>query len=93
MRVVAAHLAAAISDRGPLDADRGHAAALERGLGGLEHGLSQADRLNHALGAASERALEQARELEQAQERVRQRERDHGWEHELLKVHVMNDNI
>lgn len=84
-RVVAAHLAAAIGDRGPLDADRSHAAALEQELGGLERGLVQADRLNHALGAASERALEQARELELAQERThaRVRERDHGWDHGL----------
>lgn len=86
-RVVAAHLAAAIGDRGPLDADRGHAAALEQELGGLERGLGQADRLNHALGAASERALEQARGLElaeeQAHERERVRERDHGWDYGL----------
>ena len=86
-RLVAAHLAAAIGDRGALDADRSHAAALERGLGALEHGIGEAKRLNHALGAASERALEQTRKLELAQERAhereRVRERDHGWDHEL----------
>ena len=80
-RMVAAHLAATISDRGPLVADRGHTAALERGLGELERGLSQADRLEHALNTAGERALEQTRELERAHERVR--ERDHGWDHGL----------
>ena len=82
-RMVAAHLAAAIGDRGPLDTDRGHTAALEQELGGLERGLGQADRLNHALGAASERAFEKAHEIERAHERTRVRERDHGWDHEL----------
>ena len=79
--MVAAHLATTIGDRGPLDADLGHAAALERGLGELERGVGQADRLDHALGAAGQRALEQTRELERAHERVR--ERDHGWDHGL----------
>ena len=80
-RVVAAHLAATIGDRGSLDADRGHAAALEQELGELERGFVQADRLNRALGAASERALEQTREIELAQERAHAR--DHGWDHGL----------
>lgn len=84
-RVVAEHLAAAIGDRSPLVTDRGHAAALEHGLGGLERGIGQADRLDHALGAAGQRALEQTRELELAHERahVREQERDHGWDYGL----------
>lgn len=80
-RMVAAHLATTIGDRGPLDANRGHAAALEQELGALEHGIGEAKRLDHALGAASERALEQAQEVERALARAR--ERDHGWDHEL----------
>ena len=89
-RMVAAHLAATISDRGPLVADRGHTAALERGLGELERGLSQADRLNHALGAAGERVAERTLTLVQERkahewelERAARRERDRGHDHEL----------
>ena len=80
-RMVAEHLATSVRDRSPLVTDRGHAAALEHGLGELERGVGQADRLDHALGAAGQRALEQTRELERAHERVR--ERDHGWDHGL----------
>ena len=89
-RMVAAHLAATIGDRGALNADRGHTAALERGLGELEHSLSQADRLDHALGAASERVAERTLTLAQERkahewelERTARRERDRDWGHEL----------
>lgn len=78
-RMVAAHLAATIGDRGPVDADRSHAAALERGLRALEHGTEYAEQLNRRLGAASEHALEQAQEIE----RAHVRERDRGWDHGL----------
>jgi len=89
-RMVTAHLAATISDRGPLVADRGHAAAFERGLGALERSLGQADRLNHALGAAGERVAERTLTLVQERkahewelERAARRERDRGHDHEL----------
>ena len=80
-RMVAAHLAATIGDRGPFDADRGHAAAVERRLRALEHGTDDAEQLNRQLSAASERTLKQAQEIEREHARVR--ERDHGWDHEL----------
>lgn len=80
-RLVAAHLAEAIGDRGPLVADRSHAAALERGLGALKHGLDHAKQLNRRLDRASEHALEKAQELELT--RKRGHERDHEWDHEL----------
>ena len=89
-RVVAAHLAATIGDRGPTDADRNHAAALERGLGELEHSLGQAHRLNHELGAAGERVAERTLMLVQERkahewelERAARREHDRGHDYGL----------
>jgi len=84
-RLVAAHFAEAIGDRSPLVADRSHAAAFERRLGALEHGLDHAEQLNRGLGAASEHAFEKAKELELARKRAHERvqERDHGWDHGL----------
>ena len=89
-RMVAAHLATTIGDRGSLDADRSHAAALERGLGELERGLGQADRLDHALGAAGERVAERTLMLVQERkahewelERAARRERDRGHDYGL----------
>ena len=88
--MVAEHLATSVRDRSPLVTDRGHAAALEQELGGLERGLGQADRLNHALGAAGERVAERTLTLVQERkahewelERAARRERDRGHDHEL----------